>query len=144
MIWLVQDAHQRGFRSGYTECRLIKKWVYTVYLRIPSTTPLIIDIELVGVCWCSVNMTVIFHKILNPTANLSQIVCWSLSVRCELAFRCTACGQDSLFTPTMQQQTMVTSVSKRQCNLFYSLRTNTIITRTSWIPLQLLCLVQSS
>ncbi len=28
MIWLVQDAHQRGFRSGYTECRLIKKWVY--------------------------------------------------------------------------------------------------------------------
>ncbi len=42
-----------------------------------------IDIELVGVCWCSVNMTVIFHKILNPTANLSQLVCWSL-----LAFVC--------------------------------------------------------
>ncbi len=40
-------------------------------------------IELVGVCWCSVNMTVIFHKILNPTANLSQLVCWSL-----LAFVC--------------------------------------------------------
>ncbi len=37
---IVQDAHQRGFRSGYTECRLIKKWVYAVYLRIPSTTPL--------------------------------------------------------------------------------------------------------
>ncbi len=34
--------------------------------------------ELVGVCWCSVNMTVIFHKILNPMANLSQLVCWSL------------------------------------------------------------------
>ncbi len=45
MIWLVQDAHQRGFRSGYTECRLIKKWVYAVYLRIPSTTPLIIPFE---------------------------------------------------------------------------------------------------
>ncbi len=41
MICLVQDAHQRGFRSGYTECRLIKKWVYAVYLRIPSTTPLV-------------------------------------------------------------------------------------------------------
>ncbi len=41
------------------------------------------DIELVGVCWCSVNMTVIFQKILNPTANLSQLVCWSL-----LAFVC--------------------------------------------------------
>ncbi len=26
----------------YMECRLIKKWVYAVYLRIPSTTPLII------------------------------------------------------------------------------------------------------
>ncbi len=38
---------------------------------------------LVGVCWCSVNMTVIFQKILNPTANLSQLVCWSL-----LAFVC--------------------------------------------------------
>ncbi len=47
-----------------------------------------IDIELFGVCWCSVNMTVIFHKILNPTANLSQLVCWSLSVRCELALKC--------------------------------------------------------
>ncbi len=44
---------------------------------------MLIDIELVGVCWCSVNMTVIFHKILNPTANLSQLVCWSL-----LAFVC--------------------------------------------------------
>ncbi len=43
MIWLVQDAHQRGFRSGYTECRLIKKWVYAVYLRIPSTTPLAVS-----------------------------------------------------------------------------------------------------
>ncbi len=39
--------------------------------------------EFVGVCWCSVNMTVIFYKILNPTANLSQLVCWSL-----LAFVC--------------------------------------------------------
>ncbi len=39
---LPMDAHQRGFRSGYTECRLMKKWVYAVYLRIPSTTPLII------------------------------------------------------------------------------------------------------
>ncbi len=33
MIWLVQDAHQRGFRSEYTECQLIKKlslhhWLY--------------------------------------------------------------------------------------------------------------------
>ncbi len=36
---------------------------------------MLIDIELVGVCWCSVNMTVIFLKILNPTANLSQLVC---------------------------------------------------------------------
>ncbi len=43
MICLVQDAHQRGFRSGYTECRLIKKWVYAVYLRIPSTTPLLVS-----------------------------------------------------------------------------------------------------
>ncbi len=33
-------ASYRRFRSGYTECRLIKKWVYAVYLRIPSTTPL--------------------------------------------------------------------------------------------------------
>ncbi len=38
---LPMDAHQRGFRSGYTECRLMKKWVYAVYLRIPSTTPLV-------------------------------------------------------------------------------------------------------
>ncbi len=33
-------AHQKGFRSGYTQSQLIKKWVYAVYLRIPSTTPL--------------------------------------------------------------------------------------------------------
>ncbi len=39
--------------------------------------------ELVCVCWCSVNMTVIFHKILNSTTNLSQLVWWSL-----LAFVC--------------------------------------------------------
>ncbi len=32
--------------------------------------------ELVGVCWCSVNIKVIFHKILNPTANLFVGVCW--------------------------------------------------------------------
>ncbi len=41
------------------------------------------DSKFVGVCWGSVNMTVIFHKILNPTANLSQLVCW-----CLLAFVC--------------------------------------------------------
>ncbi len=51
---------------------------------------MLIDIELVGVCWCSVNMTVIFHKILNPTANLFVGVCWRLSVRCELALRDTS------------------------------------------------------
>ncbi len=41
MIWLVQDTHQRGFRSEYTECQLIKKlslhhWLYhmTTYLTI--------------------------------------------------------------------------------------------------------------
>ncbi len=39
------------------------------------------------VCWGSVNMTVMFHKIINPTANLSQRVCWCLSVQCELAFK---------------------------------------------------------
>ncbi len=37
---LLNVAHQKGFRSGYTQSRLIKKWVYAVYLRIPSTTPL--------------------------------------------------------------------------------------------------------
>ncbi len=60
-------------------------WLELVFTRLN----MLIDIELVGVCWCSVNMTVIFHKILNPTANLSQLVCWRLSVRCELAFRRT-------------------------------------------------------
>ncbi len=59
------------------------RWLELVFTRLN----MLIDIELVGVCWCSVNMTVIFHKILNPTANLSQLVCWRLSVRCELAFR---------------------------------------------------------
>ncbi len=54
-------------------------WLEFVFTRLN----MLIDIELVGVCWCSVNMTVIFHKILNPTANLSQLVCWSL-----LAFVC--------------------------------------------------------
>ncbi len=34
--------------------------------------------ELVVVCWCSVNMTVIFHKILNPKTNLSPLGCRSL------------------------------------------------------------------
>ncbi len=60
-------------------------WLEFVFTRLN----MLIDIELVGVCWCRVNMTVIFHKILNPTANLSQLVCWRLSVRCELAFRHT-------------------------------------------------------
>ncbi len=55
------------------------RWLELVFTRLN----MLIDIELVGVCWCSVNMTVIFHKILNPTANLSQLVCWSL-----LAFVC--------------------------------------------------------
>ncbi len=62
------------------------RWLELVFTRLN----MLIDIELVGVCWCSVNMTVIFHKILNPTANLSQLVvgvCWRLSVRCELAFK---------------------------------------------------------
>ncbi len=59
---------------------------------------MLIDIELVGVCWCSVNMTVIFHKILNPTANLSQLVCWRLSVRCELALNCSCLNKTSLLS----------------------------------------------
>ncbi len=45
------------------------------------------DSKLVGVCWGSVNMTVIFNKILNPTANLFVGVCRGLSVQCELALR---------------------------------------------------------
>ncbi len=40
--------------------------------------------EFFGVCWCSVNMTVIFHKILNPTAILFVGVCLWV---CELALR---------------------------------------------------------
>ncbi len=58
-------------------------WLEFVFTRLN----MLIDIELVSVCWCSVNMTVIFHKILNPTANLFVGVCWRLSVRCELALR---------------------------------------------------------
>lgn len=38
--------------------------------------------KFVGVCWGSVNLTVIFHKI-----NLILCVCRRLSVRCELALR---------------------------------------------------------
>ncbi len=34
-------------------------------------------------------MTVIFNTILNPTANLRELVWWHLSVRCELAFKAT-------------------------------------------------------
>ncbi len=60
-------------------CYLCWRWLVFVFTRLN----MLIDIELVGVCWCSVNMTVIFQKILNPTANLSQLVCWSL-----LAFVC--------------------------------------------------------
>ncbi len=60
-------------------------WLEFVFTRLN----MLIDIELVGVCWCSVNMTVNFQKILNPTANLFVGVCWRLSVRCELAFRGT-------------------------------------------------------
>ncbi len=40
----------------------------------------------VGVFWDSVNMTLIFHNILNPMAKMFVGVYLRLSVHCELAF----------------------------------------------------------
>ncbi len=68
MIWLVQDAHQRGFRSGYTECRLIK-WVYAIYLRIHSTTPLIILYYIVLYCSVVFNSSQNGVKLSKPLTN---------------------------------------------------------------------------
>ncbi len=69
-------------------CYRCWRWLELVFTRLN----MLIDIgssifSPVTVCWCGVNMTVIFHKILNPTANLTQLVCWHLSVRCELALK---------------------------------------------------------
>lgn len=62
-----------------------------------------VQLAFVGVCWGSVNIRdVIFHKILNTTANLFIGVCCRFSVQCELALR-NICWWQSLF-PAVHQK----------------------------------------
>ncbi len=88
-LWIAADALLRPIHTAQTIANKLVCWS----LLDQCVTPVGVGWSLfspdwtclISVCWCSVNMTVIFHKILNPTANLFVGVClcsvnWPLDV----------------------------------------------------------------